>query len=56
MLYRYIAWPCRVVDVTVIDLREKFGIAGDRSAGNSGKWGKKYVSVRLSADIKIVST
>jgi len=28
------------LDVTVIDLREKFSIAGDRSAGNGGKWGK----------------
>jgi len=25
------------LDVTVIDLREKFGIAGDRSAGNSAR-------------------
>jgi len=28
------------LDVTVIDLRENFSTAGDRSAGNGGKWEK----------------
>jgi len=28
------------LDVTVIDLREKFSTAGDRSAANGGKWEK----------------